>query len=53
MLFLVLSLISIVPMVYNYIEGSRFSNSVQSLDIYISEVSISNWYGNDPTRNNV
>jgi Na+-driven multidrug efflux pump len=48
LLFLVLTLISFIPIIYNYLQGNRFSNSVSSLSVYISEVSISNFYGNNP-----
>ena len=49
MLFLVLTLISLLPMIYNYLQGTRFTHSIDSLDVYISRVSISNFYGDDPS----
>jgi hypothetical protein len=50
LLFLVLSIISLVPTVYNYLEGNYFSNSISSLEVYIAEISIANFYGGDPKK---
>ncbi len=50
LLLLVLTIISLIPVIYNYLQGTRFSNSVSSLDVYIGKISISNFYGNDPTK---
>ena len=38
-------------MIYNYLQGDRYSNSVSSLDVYVSRLSISNFYGNKPSQN--
>ena len=51
MLFLVLTIISLVPIIYNYVVGSRFSHATPTLSIYISQVSIANFSGNDPSKN--
>lgn len=48
LLFLVLTVISCVPMAYNYMQGDRYRNSVASLDVYVGQISISNFYGNKP-----
>ena len=52
MLFLVLSLLSLLPIIYNYIEGDRFVDARPSLDIYLSKISIANFYGDDPSVTN-
>lgn len=36
-------------MIYNYLSGTRFAHSIDSLDVYISRVSVSNFYGDDPS----
>ena len=45
-----LTVISLVPIIYNYVVGSRFANATPTLSIYISQVSIANFYGNDPSK---
>ena len=50
LLFLVLTLISLVPMIYNYLQGDRYSNSVSSLNVFVGRLSISNFYGNKPSQ---
>jgi hypothetical protein len=49
MLFLIISIISLLPIIYNYMQGDRFADARSSLDIYISKISIANFYGDDPS----
>ena len=40
-----------MPIIYNYLQGDRFTHSVSSLDVYVGQMSISNFYGNKPSQN--
>lgn len=53
MMFLILTLISIFPMVYNYMNSNAFENTVENLELTMTKLSIGAYYysgSNDPNE---
>ena len=52
-LFFILSLISLVPIIYNYLSGNALEDRESSLDVYITKTSLGNYQYSTMTGNDI